>query len=148
MYDWLKFVHVLAAIAWVGGVILLNTYAPMVMSKGTMQDKISFTKLVLFAGRVFMIAASIVLAFGVWLVIDAGIEFSQAWISIGFTGVLVGAVLGPVFYTPSATKLKAAYEAGDDDASDALGKRISLVSTVEMLLMLIVVWSMVFKPGL
>lgn len=144
---WLKFVHVLAAITWVGGSILIQVYGAR-LSRGGNDDRVRFAKDTLVAGNVFASAAIIALATGLWLVlrVDAW-GFDQAWISVGFVGILVGAVLGTAFYGPQTKALIAELEGGSA-AAERRSRRIAMVSTLDTLLLVVVVWAMVFKPGL
>lgn len=145
--SWLKFIHVLAAVAWVGGSILLQVYGARLAKAGA-EDRIRSANDSLVAGNLFAAAGIVTLAAGVWLVlrVDAW-DFDQAWISIGFAGVLLGAVLGMAFYAPQTRALIGELEAGSP-AAGLRGRRIALVSTIETVILVVVVWAMVFKPGL
>jgi uncharacterized membrane protein len=144
---WLKFIHILAAITWVGGSILIQVYGSRLRSAGS-DDRIRFAKDVLVAARLFAAAGIVAFAGGLWLVLRVdGWDFDQAWISIGFLGVLIGAGLGMAFYAPQTKALIGELESGDE-AAEGRGRRIALVSALEVGLLIIVVWAMVFKPGL
>ena len=107
-----------------------------------------FTENSQVAGRVFSISGGVVLLAGVWLVARVDFwEFSHAWISIGFLGVAAGFILGIGFYAPQTRALITAIKE-NDPAAAAITKRIALVSNLELLLLVVVVWAMVFKPGL
>ncbi|MBU1866776.1 MAG: hypothetical protein KKE89_10205 [Actinobacteria bacterium] len=144
----LKLIHIVFAAAWVGGAVLLSIYG-FRLTKAGPADKIAFSKMALAAGRLFAGFAAVTLAAGTWLVIreDALFGFDQAWVGIGFLGIIVGAVLGPAFYAPQARALIGELEAGNP-ASSAREKRIGMVSMLETILLLVVVWAMVYKPGL
>ena len=144
---WLKFIHIIAAVFWVGGSLLSIVISARIMRAGP-ERRIAFSEDMLVIGRLFAIAGIIVLLAGVWMVfrIDAW-DWDQAWISIGFVGIALGAVLGPTFYTPQATALIEETRAGDP-AAEARGRRLGMVSTIETVILLVVVWAMVFKPGL
>jgi uncharacterized membrane protein len=146
MTDWLKFIHVISAVAWVGGVLLMQLYGARVATADR-DRRLYFAENNEAAGRFFTIAGILVLLSGIWVVarVDAW-EYSQAWISIGFGGVAVGAVLGMAFYGPRTRQLIAQLKA-NDPAAEGTGRQIALVSGVETLILLIVVWAMVFKPG-
>ncbi len=144
---WLKFIHVLFAILWVGGGLLVGILG-MRMQKANPERVIHFTEHTQVGGRVFSISGAVILIAGVWLVARVDFwEFSQAWISIGFLGVAVGFVLGIAFYAPQARLLITAIKE-NDPAAGAIAKRIGMVSTLELVLLVVVVWAMVFKPGL
>lgn len=147
-FEWLKLVHVVAAIVWVGGGALLSLYGIRIAKSAGREERIAYVKQSQFAGIVFPIAALVLLGAGIWMVVDNPVwEFSQAWVTLGFTGVAVGAILGPVFYGPQGRRVLAELEAGDP-AAEARGRRIGMVGIAETVLLLIVVWSMIAKPGL
>ncbi len=147
-FESLKLAHTLAAIVWVGGAVLLTLYGAKMAGGASREERIGFTNQSLFAGTVFSIASLIVLGFGVWMVVDNPVwEFDQLWISLGFLGIAVGAVLGMGFYGPQGRKVIAELEAGDP-AGEARSRRIGMVAMAETVLLLVVVWSMIAKPGL
>jgi uncharacterized membrane protein len=145
--NWLKLIHVLAVALWVGGAMLVNFYG-MAMQKADASRRLHFAEQNDRAGRLFSASAIIALITGVWIVLRVeGIEFSQAWISIGFLGIAVGAVLGMGFFGPQGRALIAEMKEGSPAAA-VRAKRIALVSQIDLLVLLVVVWAMVFKPGL
>jgi len=150
MYDTLKLLHVLAATIWVGGAALLvfrGFRLSMNRDAGT-QERLVFARDSLASGTVFAITGILTLVFGMWMVVDAdgAIGWGDTWITFGFTGVALGAVLGQVFYGPQGRKLVAALESGDP-AADAISRRLGMVSMLEILVLFVVIWAMVFKPG-
>jgi uncharacterized membrane protein len=144
----LKLIHIVFAILWVGGAVLLSIYGFRLMKAGA-ADKIAFSRMATTAGNLFGAFAGVALVAGTWLVIreDALFGFDQAWIGIGFLGIIVGTVLGPAFYAPQTRALIGELEAGNPAAA-AREKRIGMVSMLEAILLLVVVWAMVYKPGL
>jgi len=143
----LKLIHIVFATIWVGGLAIVVIFSMRaVRSEAAM--RIEFARQTLVAGRVFPISAIVALVSGTWLVIrEAAWGFDQAWISIGFTGILLGAILGPAFYGPQTKALIAELEAGNPNA-EARSWRIRMVSIVEATVLLVVMWAMVYKPGL
>lgn len=147
MAEFLQLVHVLFAAFWVGGAVLLVVYGMAIM-KADAATKIAFSKMTLVAGRLFAVFAAVALAAGTWMVLrEDYLGFDQAWISIGFLGIIVGAVLGPAFYAPQAKALIGELGSGNAAAA-AREKRIGIVSLLEVLMLVAVVWAMVYKPGL
>ncbi len=57
---------------------------------------------------------------------------------LGFGGVLVGALLGAMFFGPQIRKLIGQLESGDDSADETI-KRIVLVSALELVVLVVVV---------
>lgn len=142
----LKLVHVAFAAFWVGGAVLLTVYG-MTLMKADAGTKIAFSRMTLVAGRLFAVFAAVALVAGTWMVIRVEwFDFDQAWISIGFVGIVAGAVLGPAFYAPQARALIGELESGSGAAA-ARERRIGIVSMLETLLLIVVVWAMIYQPG-
>lgn len=148
--DILKLVHIVAVIVWIGGEIMLSVLfarARSARDEGALRGLLSQGS---FLGRaVFSPAAVITLAAGVWLGIEGDYDFGEAWISIGFVAVAVGAILGMAFYGKIFERSLAAVESeGIDGAGTRAGlDRLRAVSSVVLLVLLVAVWAMVFKPG-
>jgi uncharacterized membrane protein len=146
-----KLIHVLAAIAWVGGGAVRQVLFAQVRSSADDQRLLNYLKEDLFLGRTFFnIAGILTLVAGIWLVLITPWEFSEAWISIGFVGVAAGVVLGAVMYPkllrPSVEALEAGSNHTDAAVTGPVGRLVNL-TRIEMVVLLIVVWAMVFKPG-
>ncbi len=148
--DTLKLVHIISVSVWIGGEIMLGILferAQRSRDEGTLRGLLSQGD---FIGKaVFNPAGIITLAAGVWLGIEGDYDFGEAWISIGFVGIAVGAILGMAFYPRVFNRGLAGIEAGGIDGSETQAslKSLRLVSTLELLVLLVVVWAMVFKPG-
>lgn len=144
----LKFVHVLFAVVWVGGGIFLYI-ATWRSKKGPLAHKLAMARNGEIAGRIFMLSGIVVLAMGVWMVLDTdAYDFSQAWILIGLIGLIASAALGGAFFDPQSKATVADYEVGDEAAGDARLAKIINVATLDLLLLIVIVWAMVVKPGL
>ncbi len=148
--DWLLYFHVLAAMVWLGGSVLLLLQGLRVRA-ATGDDRVRFLRNVDFAGKfVFNIAGIAVFVFGLWLVIDSSVfGFDDWWISLAMLVVIVSAVLGMAFYGPQTGKALgiAAERGGNDPAVVGIADRLALVASVELVFLLFVLWTMVFKPG-
>lgn len=149
--EWLLFLHIAFAVGWVGGEIMLQVLGFRASRADDPQETVGFLRQAEFVARYFFNFTGILTAiFGIWLVIDSDfIGFDEAWISFALTVVIISAVLGMAFYAPQARKaLAIADERGPEDPE--FGKRLQrivVVSQIETLLLLAVVWAMVFKPG-
>jgi len=149
-YNTLKFLHVLAAITWVGGNIYAQVLATKVMAEG---DQVHLAKLAKDIGdlgkRLLTTAALAVLVFGIWLVAVSPWNFTDPWILIGLTGIAITIVTGVGFLGPQAERLgKLAAERDPTDPEIQRGiKRIVSISRIDIVVLVLVVADMVFKPG-
>jgi uncharacterized membrane protein len=149
-YNTLKFLHVLAAITWVGGNIYSQVLATRVIAAG---DPVHLGRIAKDLGdlgnRLLLPAAVSVLVFGVWLVAVSAWNFTDPWILIGLTGVAITIVTGAFFIGPEAGRL-GALAAERDPADPEIQRRIRRVvaiSRIDLVVLVLVVADMVFKPG-
>jgi uncharacterized membrane protein len=148
----LRFIHIVAAVVWVGGSIGLSIHALRAMGarRGTHESRLDFLRQAELMGRVFMAAGIVVAVVGVWLVIR--IEpwgFDQFWISFAFAVVIASALLGMFFYPKQQRQALAIgeREGTETDTFRAITRRIGQVATIENLFLIAVIWAMVTKPG-
>ena len=149
-YELLKFVHIVMAIIWVGGAITIQVLAFRILKTN---DPIRMANLTGDAGvlgeRLFAPASGILVIMGVLMVLDAGWEFSDTWIVIGIIGFLATLVTGLFYLTPTAKKLGTLIEqrGPDDPEAQGLMKQLIVISRIDLVVLLIVVFNMVAKPG-
>jgi uncharacterized membrane protein len=151
VYNTFKFVHVFAAIVWVGAGLYFQFQATRLNRLGDPGRLAVFSKDVEFAGlRLLMPASIVVLLAGIAMVLySPGLNFSDTWIAIGLMGYAATFVTGAAFIGPTAGKLGAAIEADGPDAPEvaALRKRIFTISRIDQVVLFLVIVAMVFKPG-
>ena len=147
--DILKFFHVFFAIVWVGGGIMLQFLLARAKAAGPeamahFNDMAEWT-----SSRVFMPASFLTLGFGIATVIAGGYDWAEMWISVGFVGFIISGVLGMAVLGPTAKKMKALIaERGPNDPVVAhMARRIDLAGRVDLIVLIIVVFMMVTKPG-
>ena len=149
-YDTLKFLHVLAAIAWVGGGIYAQVLGTRALREGDPARLAATAGAVGDLGkRLITPAAVATLVFGVWLVAVSALNFTDTWIVIGLVGIAVTIVPGAGCLGPESERLgKAVSERGPSDPE--VGRRIRrilVISRIDLVVLLLVVADMVFKPG-
>jgi len=151
LYLWLKAFHVLMAVTWVGGAITLQILAVKITRSEDRELLRSYTGLVEFVGtRIFTTASLILLALGIWMVIDSPAwDFGQFWVLAAIAMFAFSFVSGAFFLGPQSGKLKEMYDAEGTNApgAPALIRRLFLVSRIELVLMVLIVFDMVLKPG-
>ena len=150
MYDLFKTLHVAAAVAWVGGVILSQVNAALAARSGVPARMLGFIRIQGWLGqRYFAPLAGVVVLAGVAMVIESGWEFSDTWIVIGIALFVISSVIGAGFLTPRSEQLATALEQKgmDDPEVQSLNKQLATLSRVDFLILVLVVIDMVVKPG-
>jgi uncharacterized membrane protein len=147
---WLLLVHVLGAIVWVGGGLMLSIIGARVRQSNNLAVIADFARTLSFTGlRLFMPSVLLVLISGVWLVlISSEFNITQLWVLLALGGFVVAFLIGGVYLSRSAIQLERAATQGTDlqPALEALGRWLNGYVVVLVVLTLIVA-DMVFKPG-
>ena len=150
-YEALLFCHLLAAMAWVGGDLMLQMFYLRARANGP-AAVIQFAQNAEWVGlRLLNPVALLAAIFGALLVIEVdGYEFSQFWISAALAMFLASAITGAVFLGPESGRIgRLAEERGADDPEvQSRVARVLLVSRIELMLLVLIVLDMVVKPGL
>jgi uncharacterized membrane protein len=149
-YDTLKFLHVLAAITWVGSAIYAQALATKVMGEGDPARLAATAKDIGDLGKRLITPAAIaVLLLGVWIVAVSPWNFTDTWVLLGLIGIGITIVTGAGFLGPESerlAKLSAERDPSDPEIQRRI-KRIFTVSRVDVIVLVLVVADMVFKPG-
>jgi hypothetical protein len=149
LHQWLLFGHILGAMAWLGGGVVLALLAARVRRREDVAAYRDFAGTLTFVGpRVLMPGVIAVLVFGLWMVLeDPGWDFGQLWIQVAIGLFAAAFVIGALYLSRVGIQL------GRAEAVDVVGQR-RLVDRwltgygVVLLILLVAVWDMVFKPGL
>ena len=150
LYDWLLFLHVLAAMVWVGGGVLLAVSGARVLRDPDPAAVGRFTGSLRVLGPLVLAPATIaVLGLGIGLVVDSDVwDFGQLWVGLGLALFAVAFLIGAVWQ--SRTALAATRAAERDDAAEARRqlRRWLWGYGVVVLLLVVAAWDMTTKPGL
>jgi len=150
IYAGLKFIHVLAAIAWVGSGLFIQYRGSRLRHTGTPEQTANLAKEVADSTPWFIATSLTVLVAGVTLVLYApGLDFTDTWILLGLLGYATTFLTGFLLIRPTAEKLAAAAasEGPTSPTSQALIARIFAISRVDQVVLVLVILDMVFKPG-
>jgi uncharacterized membrane protein len=149
LYDWLKFLHVLAAMVWLGGLTVLTVLGLNVLRAGERDAVARFVASFRVVGPlVLMPAAILVLVLGIWMVLDnAAWTFEQTWIWLAMVLLVAAVLVGAVFLSRAALGAQRAVGAGDDAQAARQLRRWSWGIRLILLLLVVATWAMVFKPG-
>jgi uncharacterized membrane protein len=149
--NWLHLVHVLAAMVWVGGGLMLSLIGLRARSSPDPRALTEFASFLPYVGiRVLMPAVILVLLTGVSLVFaDSEWHFSQLWVLLALGLFALAFAIGGVYLSRIGIQLARIAGAGDQGAAGgtALLNRWLAGYGLVMVVLLIAVWDMVFKPG-
>jgi uncharacterized membrane protein len=150
-YSLFKFLHVVGAIGWVGGVSLLTVIYTRLTRAQERSVVAALAQVSGFAGgAVVGPAAALTLIFGIATAANAGFDFGMLWITWGFTGILLSIALGAIFIRRVIAEIgKLATTAEPNDPRlRAFQGRLTLLNLVNLLILFSTVWAMVAKPML
>lgn len=147
MRDFLLFLHIAFAILLIGGLVYGSMMLPG-LARGGPENVPALRKLHQMA-KVFGPSSSIVFIIGLILAITdpGGFGYSpgQLWLSLSMPLFIVAAVIGSVPEARTTEAAIAKLERGE--SAEAEAKRLSLLSALNILILLVIVWLMVAKPG-
>lgn len=149
-YTIAKFFHVLLAVVWVGGAILLQVLAQFALRSKLPGRAAEFARETEWVGkRVFTPASILVLLLGIWLVHDGSWGFGHFWIIAGFVAFVVSFVVGAGFLGPEAGRLGREIEAqgADSPAVKSRIARIVNIARIDLAVLIFIIFLMVTKIG-
>jgi uncharacterized membrane protein len=150
-YSLFKFLHIVGAIFWVGGVSTLTVLYTRLTRTQERSVVAVLAQVSAFAGQAVVgPAAALTLIFGIATAVTAGFDFSMLWITWGFVGIIASIALGAIFMRRVIAEIgKLATTAEPNDRRlRALQGRLTLLNLVNLLILLSTVWAMVAKPTL
>jgi uncharacterized membrane protein len=144
-YALFKTIHVIAAITWLGGGLLIFALGLRAQRAKSTEDLTAIARFGAFAGeKIFAPAGLTVVAMGIAMMINTDWGWGSFWIDAGLAGYAATFVTGVGFLSPTAKKI-AQCEPGSPEAL-ALIDRILLVMRVDVAVLLLVIADMVTKP--
>lgn len=150
--SWIHLIHIIGAIIWVGGGVMLNVIGARARQSENPYAIREFAQLLSYVGtRVLMPAVVAVIVTGVWLVLASpGWSFTQLWVILALGAFVVAFVVGAMYLSRIALELErlaTGASASLQAARDVLDRWIAGYRVV-LVILLFVLWDMVFKPGL
>ena len=147
---WLRLAHIIAAVVWVGGGLMLIVIGLRARRSGDIGTIRDFAQTLSYVGlRLFTPAVLVLLATGVWMVFSSGGNFLQPWVLLALAGFAVAFVIAVGFLSGVVVELERVASQGDASPAAVgalLGRWISGWWVVLLVLALTVV-DMVLKPG-
>jgi uncharacterized membrane protein len=149
-YELLLFVHVLTAVVWVGGALSLQVLAIRAERSADGGRVANFATEAEWVGsRVFLPSSIVLLLAGIGLTLEGDWGFTTPWVLLGLIAYGLSALTGSLFLGPESGRIgKMIADVGPRDP-DVLAriKRIFLVSRIELVVLLFIVFDMTVKPG-
>lgn len=151
LYEFLVIVHILAAAVWFGGGVAVTLLSSRAWASRDDATVVELTRMADYVGtRMFAPATLILLGAGAWAVAEGNWEWGDAWISIGLTGWVVGLLIAVLWHTAEGRRIREAV--ADGGANGPRARRLATagmaIGLVELVVLAVVVWAMVAKPGL
>ncbi len=148
LYDWLMFVHIVAAMIWGGGLVVLTVLATQAL-RSNQPDTVArlVGSLRVTGPLLFALAMAVVLGLGIWMVVGDAWFFGQGWVRLALGLFSVAFVVGAVFQSRAAILAQRAVDAGDHATATRHLRRWSWGMRLILLVLLVITWDMVFKPG-
>jgi uncharacterized membrane protein len=152
-YNAFKFVHVLAAVVWVGGACVVQVYALLAVRTNDPVKVAAFAGDTEFVGtRIFIPSSLILLVSGLFTVHESGGAwgYGQGWVQFGLAIIVLSILVGAGYLGPESGRISRATEARGVESPEVQARirRIFLVSRIELVLLIAVIFDMVVKPGM
>jgi uncharacterized membrane protein len=150
VYTLFKFLHIVGAIVWIGGVIAVNIISVRIAREKEGAALAALSRQSRFYGvAVIGPAAGLTLLAGIVMIAVSGLG-APLWVIWGFAAILVSMGLGATLIRRLGEELSqvAATAKPDDPRLLALQQRLSTINIINVLVLLSAVAAMVFKPAL
>jgi uncharacterized membrane protein len=144
-YELLLFVHVTAAVIWLGGAFTFQMYGLFVRRGGDTAEMAQFAgRTGWLAERMFVPASLIVVLAGVGLMIEGSWAWGQLWVIFALATFSASFLTGIFVLSPLAKKIPAAGPATPE--GQELIRRIFSILRVDLAYMYAIVFAMTVKP--
>jgi hypothetical protein len=146
--DILLVLHIAGAATWFGANIV-QALAPSMAAGQSPEAAAGWYRVAgRLSSRLYMPASLLILATGIWMVVDSEeYRFGDLFVSIGFGVIIIGALLGIFVFGPGSERAAQAIESGDKAAIRASAARIAAFGTADTLLVLFAITVMVLQLG-
>lgn len=141
-----KFLHVVAAILWLGGGLGLMLLAALAHRAGDRDDLFTIIRLIsVLAPRVFVPGSFIVLVSGLAMVWFGGLAF-EAWLVFGLGGIAATIGIGMTRLGPLSGQIIYLVAKAEWDKAERIADSLLRAARVDYVLQFLIVFAMVAKP--
>jgi uncharacterized membrane protein len=150
--DWyavFKTLHVVFAVVWVGGGMLLVILAVRAQRASNPTEVVTVARQAAFAGeKIFAPTGLIVFLMGIAMMINTNWGWGKFWVTAGLVGYALTFLTGVLVLSPLAKKINASAEQNGPEHPETLAliDRILLIARFDMAILLLVIVDMVTKP--
>jgi hypothetical protein len=147
-----KWIHVSAAVFWVGGGLLLTVLGLRAEISDDPNEIVTLARWAAWVGeKLFAPAGLVVLAMGIAMLIHGDgslVHWSKFWVIVGLVGYAATFVTGIAFLAPQAKRIAKLSETKGTTAPETTAaiRRILLISRFDVAVLLLVVADMITKP--
>lgn len=144
-YEFLLFLHITAAVIWLGGAFTFQTYGAAVRRGGDPEEIARFAgRAGVLGERMFIPASLVVVLAGVGLMIEGSWAWGRLWVIFALVTFAASFVTGLLVLSPLAKKIPAA---GPTTAEgQALIGRLFTILRVDLVYMYAILFAMAVKP--
>lgn len=148
-YGVFKTIHVLFAITWVGGGVLLTILGLAAQRTNDPRDVVTVARQAAFVGeKIFAPAGLVVFLMGIAMMINTNWGWGKFWIVAALIGYASTFITGIAVLSPLAKKIQASAQQNGPEHPETLAliNRILLLARVDVAVLLLVIVDMVTKP--
>ncbi len=139
--------HIIGVSAWLGGNLTQMMVLPLFEASGHDVAMVWHRASTDMAKIYYSIAGGLIMSTGIGLVLDGPWKFSDAFVSIGFTVVIIGGVMGVKFFAPTSRAAIDAHSQRDPGAAAKVRQRFTLGAVIDTTLVIFAIYAMVAKLG-
>jgi uncharacterized membrane protein len=145
-YNAVKFLHIAAAVCWVGGGVVLM-YLGVLGSRAADEEAqlVVVRQTNLLATTWFIPASLSTVIFGIVAATLAGV-WSHGWVVLGLVGFAATFATGNFVIKPTGERIARHESAGRRDLALAEGRKLTTVARFDYVMLFTVIFDMVFKP--
>lgn len=145
-YTIFKFLHVLTALAWVGGGLTLLAAGVLAARAADQQAMFAGLDTMNRLGKIWFVPASLLTVIFGAVATTLGGLWGDFWVIVGLAGFASTFFTGLLLIEPQGRRIGAMLDAGRTDEAMAAGERLMSVSKFDYAVMLVVIADMVLKP--
>jgi uncharacterized membrane protein len=148
VYEVLKGVHILAAVVWLGGALMLTILGVRARRQGPQELVAIFREVATVAPRTF-VPASLVLVIVGFALLGVGKLPFELWVILGIVGWAITFVTGIAVLTPGVRRAESLLSELGPNSEVALAQvqRVLVLTRIDLVVLTLIVFDMVLRPS-